>query len=125
MKTGKNHVMLVLLLSSNIPFGKVQVINDSIDNHISTLVDDMKFSGSVLVADSNGIIIKKGYVLSDIENNTPNTSETKFRIGSLTNQFTSMLIMQLVERGKINLDDKIKEGLPILGLKPMLRSGSF
>ncbi len=117
MKTRKNYWLLVLLLSLNIPFGKAQVIDDTIDNHISTLVDDMKFSGSVLVADSNGIIFRKGYGLSDIGSNTPNTTDTKFRIGSLTKQFTSMLIMQLVENGEIGLNEKIKDRMPELHLE--------
>ena len=42
----------------------------------------------------------------------PNDAETKFRLGSLTKQFTSTLILQLVEQGKIKLDGKITDYLP-------------
>ena len=42
----------------------------------------------------------------------PNSSDTKFRLGSITKQFTSMMIMQLVEKDKIKPEDKITDYLP-------------
>ena len=42
----------------------------------------------------------------------PNTSDTKFRIGSISKQFTATIIMQLVEEGKIKLDGKLTDYLP-------------
>ena len=47
-----------------------------------------------------------------MEWNIPNTPDTKFRIGSITRQFTSMLIMQLVEQNKIDLQGKLTDYLP-------------
>ena len=47
-----------------------------------------------------------------MEWNIPNSYDTKFRLGSITKQFTSMLIMQLVEKNKIKLEDKITDYLP-------------
>ena len=47
-----------------------------------------------------------------MEWNIPNTASTKFRLGSITKQFTSMLIMQLVEQGKLKLNGKITDYLP-------------
>ena len=55
------------------------------------------FNGTVLVAEKGKVIFKKGYGLANIEWNIPHKPDTKFRIGSITKQFTSMLIMQLVE----------------------------
>ncbi len=71
-----------------------------------------QFNGSVLVADHGKVIFKKGYGLANMEWNIPNESDTKFRIGSITKQFTAMLIMQLVEEGKVKLNDKITDYLP-------------
>lgn len=42
----------------------------------------------------------------------PNAPDTKFRLGSITKQFTAMLVMQLVEKGKIKVNDKIATYLP-------------
>ena len=71
-----------------------------------------QFNGSVLIAERGEVIFKKGYGLANMEWGIPNAPDTKFRLGSITKQFTSMLIMQLVEQGKLKLDGKITEYLP-------------
>ena len=74
-------------------------------------VDNGEFNGSVLVVENGKVIFKKGYGLANMEWNIPNTPDTKFRLGSLTKQFTAMLIMQLVEQGKLKLEGKITDYL--------------
>ena len=71
-----------------------------------------QFNGSVLVAENGKVIYKKGFGLANMEWNIPNTPATKFRLGSITKQFTSMLILQLAEQGKLKLDGKISDYLP-------------
>lgn len=71
-----------------------------------------QFNGAVLVAENGKVIFKKGYGLANMEWNIPNTPETKFRLGSITKQFTAMLILQLAEQGRLKLDGKITEYLP-------------
>jgi CubicO group peptidase (beta-lactamase class C family) len=56
--------------------------------------------------------LKKGYGLADLENNVPNTPQTKFRLGSVTKQFTAMAIMQLQEQGRLKVDDPIADFIP-------------
>lgn len=70
------------------------------------------FNGSALVAEHGKVILRKGYGLANMEWEIPNAPDTKFRLGSITKQFTSMVIMQLVSEGKIKLDDKITTYLP-------------
>lgn len=72
------------------------------------------FSGSVLVAKKGKIIFKEAYGQSDRVNKVANTIDTKYGIGSVTKQFTAMLIMQLVEDKSINLQDTIGKYLPYL-----------
>jgi CubicO group peptidase (beta-lactamase class C family) len=69
------------------------------------------FNGTILVADKGSVIIRKGYGMADMEWDIPNAPDTKFRLGSITKQFTSMLIMQLVQEGKIKLDGKLSDYL--------------
>lgn len=71
-----------------------------------------QFHGSVLVADNGGVIYKKGFGLANVEWNIANRPDTKFRIGSVTKQFTAALILQLVEEGKLKLDGKLTDYLP-------------
>ena len=70
------------------------------------------FMGTVLVADQGKVVLQKGYGLANRDKATPNTPETKFRIGSLTKQFTAALVLQLVEQGKLKLDGKVADYLP-------------
>ncbi len=72
------------------------------------------FSGTVLVAKKGDIIFEKAYGEADRITKTPNTTDTKFGIGSVTKQFTAMLIMQLVEENAIKLQDTIGKYLPYL-----------
>jgi CubicO group peptidase (beta-lactamase class C family) len=69
------------------------------------------FAGAVLVADAGEIIYEEAFGLANREWNIPNTTDTKFRLGSVSKQFCSMLVMQLVEEGEIQLDDTITEHL--------------
>ena len=65
------------------------------------------FMGTVLVARDGKPLFVKGYGFANVEWQIPNAADTKFRIGSVTKQFTSMLIMQLREQGKVKLEDSI------------------
>jgi CubicO group peptidase (beta-lactamase class C family) len=75
-------------------------------------VDYGQFNGSILVAEEGNIIYKKGFGFANMEWEIPNTPDTKFRLASMSKQFTATLIMQLVEEGKIQLDGKLSTYLP-------------
>src|SRR6516225_7053585 len=83
-----------------------------IDKLMSQYADCCSFTGTVLVSDHDKVIFKEGYGLANREWNIPNTPEVKFRLGSITKQFTSMLIMQQVAKGSIKLDGHISDYLP-------------
>jgi CubicO group peptidase (beta-lactamase class C family) len=71
-----------------------------------------EFSGSVLVARDGEILLDRGYGLANREWNIPNDGQTKFRLGSVTKQFTAVAIMVLNERGLVDLDAPVKTYLP-------------
>jgi CubicO group peptidase (beta-lactamase class C family) len=83
-----------------------------IDKLVAQYSDCCAFTGTVLVSDHDKVIFKKGYGLADREWNIPNTPDVKFRIGSITKQFTSMLVMQQVAKGAIKLDAHLSDYLP-------------
>src|SRR5438128_2884378 len=83
-----------------------------IDQMLSLFNQYGQFNGAALVPDNRKVIYKKGFGLANMEWNIPNTPETKFRLGSITKQFTATLILQLVEQGKIKLDGKLIDYLP-------------
>ncbi len=83
-----------------------------IDKLMSQYADYCSFTGAVLVSEHDKVIFKKGYGLANREWNIPNTPEVKFRLASITKQFTSMLIMQQVAKGTIKLDGHLSDYLP-------------
>lgn len=85
---------------------------EKIDGLISAYNKLHYFNGSALVAETGKVVLRKGYGLANMEWQIPNAPDTKFRLGSITKQFTSMVVMQLVNEGKINLDEKITTYLP-------------
>ncbi|GAC1611337.1 MAG: serine hydrolase domain-containing protein [Aquirhabdus sp.] len=82
------------------------------DQIVQSYVEDNQFSGTVLVARGEKILLNKGYGLANMEWSIANTPQTKFRLASVTKQFTAASILMLSERGKLKLDDKISAYLP-------------
>ena len=74
---------------------------------IAPLVAADQFSGSVLVARNGVPVFRRAYGLANREWSVPNTPSTKFRIGSITKQFTATAVMQLAESGKLSVDDPV------------------
>jgi CubicO group peptidase (beta-lactamase class C family) len=70
------------------------------------------FMGTVLVARDGAIVLDKAYGMANLELDVPNTPDTKFRLGSITKQFTAASILLLEERGKLKIDDRVKTYLP-------------
>ena len=81
---------------------------------IQSYVADKRFMGTVLVVKDGKTIRDKGYGSADLEWNIPNTPDTKFRLGSITKQFTAASILLLEERGKLKVTDPVRQYLPEL-----------
>jgi CubicO group peptidase (beta-lactamase class C family) len=72
----------------------------------------MGFSGAVLVARGGQPVFRQSYGLANHEFSIPNTPRTKFRVGSVSKQFTSAAILLLEQRGKLKLTDPVSKHLP-------------
>ena len=79
---------------------------------IQSFVAKKQFMGSVLVARGSDILLDQGYGFANLEWKIPNSPKTKFRIGSITKQFTAASILLLQERGKLNVNDPVKKYMP-------------
>lgn len=86
---------------------KLEKIKNNIENYFERLEDKKKFSGQLLVSIKGEKVISKGFSMANYELDVPNTNKSKFRICSITKQFTAVLIMQLVENGLLSLDDTL------------------
>jgi CubicO group peptidase (beta-lactamase class C family) len=103
------------IIHKSFTFTDYPIINDTaqkIDEIITAYNNFDLFNGSVIVAQNGKEILKKSYGKASFTWNIDNTPTTKFRIGSLTKQFTALLILQLQQEGKLKLEDKISKHLP-------------
>jgi CubicO group peptidase (beta-lactamase class C family) len=89
------------------PQARAEDLTSKFEQYMDACVRVNQFSGSVLVSKDGDVLLRRGYGLADAEHNVPNTPETKFRLGSITKQFTAMAILILKEQGKLKLDDPV------------------
>jgi CubicO group peptidase (beta-lactamase class C family) len=86
-------------------------LEKQVDEYAGVFVKMGRFSGSILVARDGQVLAAKGYGKANLEHGVPNTPRTKFRLGSITKQFTATAILQLEQRGKLSLEDPVKKHL--------------
>jgi CubicO group peptidase (beta-lactamase class C family) len=80
-----------------------------LDQIVQSYVTEHKFMGTVLVARGDQTIFNRAYGSANLEWDVPNTIATKFRLGSVTKQFTAASILLLEERGKLSVNDPVKK----------------
>lgn len=83
-----------------------------VQSYVNSKVLSKTFMGSVLVVQGDRVLIDQGYGAADLEWGIPNAPDTKFRLASLTKQFTAASILLLEERGKLSTDDPVKKYVP-------------
>ncbi len=104
-------ILLVMLLLACAPL-PAQDKAARIEELMSLYNSYGQFNGSVLVAEHGKVIYKKGFGLANQEWEIPNQPDTKFRLASVTKQFTATLILQMVQERKLSLDGKLGDYLP-------------
>ena len=104
--------VLVLLIASPIVAANDPALEAEVDAYLKPLLDLDLISGSILIAKGDEILLTKGYGPANREHGIPNTPETKFRLGSMTKQFTAMGILVLADQEKLKLDDRLAKYLP-------------
>lgn len=86
--------------------------SSDISENLDEIITDNKFRGTVYVKIGNALEYIGTNGFSDKDRHTKNSTDTCFRIASLTKQFTAVAVMQLVEEGKLSLDDTIDKYFP-------------
>lgn len=97
-------IVLVILFAAAPSFAQDTVRMEQV---VQTYVENRTFMGTVLVARGADVVLDKAYGSANLEWNVPNTPTTKFRLGSITKQFTAASILLLEERGKLKIEDPI------------------
>jgi CubicO group peptidase (beta-lactamase class C family) len=68
---------------------------------------NLRFNGVVLVADSNKILYKRAFGKAEKKTGENNELTTKFRLGSMSKQFTAFVALQLIEQRKLSFNDRL------------------
>lgn len=90
----------------------MRTLESEIHNYFTSLERNQEYSGSVLICKDDKILFNRGYNFANREHQVKNTPETKFRIGSITKQFTAMAIMILQGHGELNVADHVSKFIP-------------
>ncbi|MEI6577320.1 MAG: serine hydrolase [Bacteroidota bacterium] len=108
-------ILISLIVSINLQAQEKNEI-PGLDNYISNLFKNLQTGtmpgASVLIAQNGDIIFQKGFGYADTEKKIPVTPDTKFKIGSISKQFTAVAILKLQEEGKIKVEDKLSKYIP-------------
>lgn len=86
-------------------------IQRAIASYLTSLELHRNFSGQVLVAKDDKILLDRSYGYSDYENQIKAFNSTTFAIGSVTKQFTAAAVIQLAEDNKLSYEDKVSKHL--------------
>jgi len=103
---------ILLILTFTITFVIVKAQTDQqrvnkIDSIFEVYTKKNMFSGSVSIARNGTVLLSKGYGMANYSFDVPNTAQTKFKLASVSKQFTAMAIMILQEQGKLSTEDKL------------------
>ena len=102
----------VITLVTSINFCIGQTKNEQLDKLLNLYQEYGKFNGSVLITDQGKVVYKKGFGMANMEWDIPNKTNTKHRLGSITKQFTAMLILQLAAENILDLHVPVSKYLP-------------
>jgi CubicO group peptidase (beta-lactamase class C family) len=103
----------VVLLQTALPgILSAQDILQRFDEYLFAQHEVNHFIGSVLVAQKGKVLYRMSYGPADFENDVPNDPRMKYRIGSLTKQFTAAAVMMLQEKGLLSIRDPVSRHLP-------------
>jgi CubicO group peptidase (beta-lactamase class C family) len=104
----KLFLLLLFTFSSATP-SRSQGLSEWTDSYVKALAPAKHFSGTIAVERDGKVLIEKSYGSAVEEWQIPNSSDTKFEIASLSKQFTAAAILQLVDAGKLNVEDLVSK----------------
>lgn len=82
------------------------------DSLLTYLNKNDKFMGSLCIREGENVVFNKAYGFADVDKNIAADRMTKYKIGSVTKTFTAVMIMQLIEEKKLNLQTKLNRFYP-------------
>lgn len=106
-------IFLVFTFFTNKAYSQSNYI-EKIDSLMNWSYKNGMFNGNILVSKNKNIIYKSSFGFANADKTIRLTSDYKFNIGSITKEFSAVAILQLKEKGKLKLNDKISKFFPEL-----------
>ncbi len=103
---------LIIILTLNIALLNSQSVTKLIDEYIDSYVKTGDFSGSVLITKQNKILYENHFGFANHSYKIENSAQTKYKIGSVSKQFTAAAILLLEEKGLLKTSDKLSNYFP-------------
>lgn len=108
--------MKIIIIILSIFLSNTIIAQKNTSQKLATYMEGQKninnFSGTVLVMRHDSILLQKAYGWSDYEFEVDNTVNTKFTLASITKHVTAIAVLQLIERGRLSLTDKLNKFIP-------------
>jgi CubicO group peptidase (beta-lactamase class C family) len=112
--------LIIFLFAFGLQYSFAQLPADKklkVDSLIQQYIEAKQFSGCVLVAKNNEVLYQQAFGYANREEQVPNRIATNFNIASMGKTFTATLIMQLVQEGKLSIDQTLASILPEYNVK--------
>jgi CubicO group peptidase (beta-lactamase class C family) len=85
----------------------------ALEQAITQQMEELHVPGvAVAIVDREGVVFSAGYGWADLDNRVPMTPDTVTNIASISKTFTNAAVLQLVEQGRLGLDDEVGRHLP-------------
>jgi len=108
----KQFFLVLLIFISGIGLYAQDFNKVKMDSLFSGIDESQKGMGSISIFRNGNEVYQRSFGFSDIEKNIKTSSVTKYRIGSVSKSFTAVIIMQLIEKGKLSLDSRLGDFFP-------------
>lgn len=102
-------VAIACLFAISVSNGRTTINTPGLDSLLDILSSKNRFMGCLTISKNGNILYNKAYGISSVDNNINqySTTETKYRIGSISKMFTSVMIFQLIEEDKLSMETKL------------------
>lgn len=103
---------VILLLLLPVPAFAATPLERKVDAYLRPYIDFHTFSGAVVIAKGDRVVLSKAYGMASYELGVPNTPDTRFAVASITKRFTRVILDRLVAEEKLSMNDPLAKWVP-------------
>ena len=105
-------IVIAMTLSAHTALSSADPLTPRLDALFQDFNQPASPGASVMVIHRGKVLVAKGYGLANLEDKTPCSADTNYRLASVTKQFTALAVLILAERKKLSLDERLTDFFP-------------